>query len=345
MRAITNTRVRLILLGALGAFGALVPTASADTEYPVWTCRASAGYVELAPLIGTRRAEPVLANGFPDRAAPDTKQCASGATGVQDTQVPAAPAAPLLTVAAASASTSITPAIAPARSQVARADAGIVETANISIQGLTVTAAAITSQAEGRCVGGVPQLTGSSKIAKLTINGTTLLNLPADGGETLPLTLTDVDLSPLVRVRINRQIRATTAGDASTPPGAELTQRAVEIELLTTPDGEPVSRIVLAETKADYHGAVCAPPDPPNCPTGSVLKPGSDPAVCVLTVTAPCPAGSMADATQGGACIIIRNNDIVRPCGTGTTANAQGTCVATATVCPAGSIRDPASNT
>ncbi|HVF77598.1 MAG TPA: hypothetical protein VNA28_04825, partial [Solirubrobacteraceae bacterium] len=47
----------------------------------------------------------------------------------------------------------------------------------------------------------------------------------------------------------------------------------------------------------------------------------------------------------GGACIIIRNNDIVRPCGTGTTANAQGTCVATATVCPAGSIRDPASNT
>jgi hypothetical protein len=347
------------MLATLAGFAAIVPTASADTTYPVWTCRASAGYVELAPLLGTQRAEPVLANGFPDRVDSDSDQCATADTGVQDTDFPPNSITPLLTLQAASASTSITPEISPARSQVATADAGIAETVHVGIPGLIVDAEAITSTSEGRCVGETPQLTGSSKVVKLTINGNTVLDIPT--GTTLPAELTDINLLPLIRIRINRTIEAPTAANGPTPAGAELTQRAIEIELLAVPGGEPVSRIVIAETKADYHGAVCAPPiPPPTCPAGTVQT-GTNPLVCSVTViqcapgSAPnpaaagtcvltCPAGSTAGSN--GACVITQ---VVGPppCPAGTTAdpNAAGACIRPATppACPAGTTRDPAS--
>jgi hypothetical protein len=358
MRRQQLTKARWLMVATLGAFAALVPTASADTAYPVWTCRASAAYVELSPLLNTQRIEPVLANGFPDRVASDTEQCATQDAGVQNIELPPnSGAEALLALEAASASTSIAPAIVPAREQVATADAGVAQTVHVGIPGLTVDAEVVTSTAEGRCVGETPQLTGSSKVAKLTINGNTVLDLP---GTTLPMELTDINLAPLIRIRINRTINATTAANGSTPAGAELTQRAVEIELLAVPGGEPVSRIVLAETKADYHGAVCAPPvPPPTCPAGSVQT-GTNPLVCSVTViqcapgSAPnpaapgtcvltCPAGSTAGSN--GACVITQ---VVGPppCPAGTTAdpNAAGACIRPATppACPAGTTRDPA---
>ena len=325
------------MLAALGAFAALVPTAGADTTLPVWTCRASAAYVELAPLLGTQRAEPVLANGFPDRVTPDRAQCAGDATGVQDIAIPAGPAAPLITLNAASASTTITPEIAAARDQAVTADAAIVGGTRITLPGLDVQATAVAAEANASCVQGAPVLTGSSRIVSLTINGTTIA-IP-DPGQPQDLAL------GLIRIRINQQVRegnATSADEA-------LTQRALHIELLPSviPGAQPLSRVVLGEAKVDRRGAVCAPaPPPPTCPAGSVAQnPGGNPLTCVLTVTAPCPAGSTADPAAGGACVIIRNNDVVRPCGLGTAAASDGTCVATATVCPAGTIRDPASNT
>lgn len=108
MRSITITRARLMVLAALGAFAALVPTASADTTLPVWTCRASAAYVELDPVLGAQRVEPVLANGAPNRDDPDRDVCASSDAGVQNVDLPAGgPEAPLVSLEAASASTSI----------------------------------------------------------------------------------------------------------------------------------------------------------------------------------------------------------------------------------------------
>ena len=336
MRSTTITRPRLMLLAALGAFAALVPTASADTTLPVWTCRASAAYVELAPLLGTQRAEPVLANGFPDRAAPDRPQCAGDATGVQNINIPAAPAAPLITLNAASASTTITPEIAAARDQTVASDAAIVGATRVTIPGLDVEATAVQAAADASCVQGAPVLTGSSTIVSLTINGQTI-TIPANGAPA------DINLLPLIRVRLNQQVTEGTATSAD----QALTQRAVHIELLAIPGGEPVSRVVLGEAKVDRRGAVCAPPPPPpTCPAGSVAQnPGGNPLTCVLTVTAPCPAGSTADPNAGGACVVVRNNDILRPCGTGTAPNTDGTCVATATTCPSGTLRDPASNT
>ena len=80
------SRGRLFAVCVLGALAGVVPTASADTTLPVWTCRASAVYAESETILGTQRVEPVLANGFPSRTAPDSEVCATEETGVQDDQ-------------------------------------------------------------------------------------------------------------------------------------------------------------------------------------------------------------------------------------------------------------------
>ena len=336
----STARARLIVLGAMAAFAALVPTASADTALPVWTCRASAGYVELGPLLGSRRAEPVLANGFPDRLLPDTGQCASSDTGVQDVDIPAGTVptpSPLVRLEAAFATTRIAPEIAAARDQTASARGGVLEPLRIELPGLVIEAEAITAQAEGRCVSGAPQLTGSSTIARLTINGTNI-EIPS-GGQPL-----DITLAPLIRVRLNQQVREGTAISAD----EALTQRAVHVEVLPSllPGAEPLARVVIGEAKVDRHGAVCAPPPPPpTCPQGTVAEdPGANPLVCLRTVTAPCPQGSTADPNLGGACVIVQ---VVGPppCPAGTTAdpNAGGACIRPATppACPGGTVREP----
>ena len=338
MRIDTMTRTRLVILAALGAFAALVPTASADTELPVWTCRASAAYVELDPVLGSQRVEPVLANGFPDRDAPDREFCANADSGLQNVDLPpAGPAAPLVSLEAASASTSVSPAIGAARDQTATADAGVAETVRIEAGTLVIDAEAVTASAEGTCVDGAPQLTGESTIASLSVNGQTI-TIPQNGEPV------DLNLSPLIRVRLNQ---TETEGDASTAEQS-LTQRAVHIELLSlVPGAEPVARVVLGEAKVDRHGDVCAPePPPPTCPTGTTPQPGSDPLVCVLPVTAPCPAGSTPDPNNGGACVIVQ---VVGPppCPAGTTAdpNSGGACIRPAAqpACPAGTVREPSS--
>ena len=335
MRDTTITRTSLIVLAALGAFAALVPTASADTTLPVWTCRASAAYVELDPLLGSQRVEPVLANGFPDRENPDTELCATDSAGVQNVDLPPGTGddpAPLVSLEAASASTSIEPPIGPAREQVASADGGVAETVRIELDGLVVDAEAITAEAEGRCVDGAPRLNGASTIVSLRVNDTAI-EIPQNGEPV------DLNLDPLVRIRLNQQV---TEGDATTDEQS-LTQRAVHVELLSRPGGEPVARVVLGEAKVDRPCYVCAPPPPPpGCPEGATPQAGSDPLVCVLPVTAPCPAGSTPDPNNGGACVIVQ---VVGPppCPAGTTADPSGACVRPATppACPQGTTRDP----
>ena len=236
MRRRQLTKARWLMLATLGAFATIVPAASADTTYPVWTCRASAGYVEVNPLLSGTRVEPVLANGFPNRDAPDTEQCATQSTGVQTLQVPPAAADPLLTLEAASASTSIANEVSPASTQIASADAGVAETARVSIPGLVVDAEAITAEAQGRCLNGAPRLTGASTIVNLTINGTPIVL----AGEPQAF-----NLAPLITVKLNEQERNPTPAAGPRPAGEELIQRAVVIELLTMGIGEPVARVVL----------------------------------------------------------------------------------------------------
>jgi hypothetical protein len=336
MRINHGGRARWLALATLSAFAALVPTAVADTTQPVWTCRASAGYGETPGLLGTTRVEPVLANGFPNTAAPDTGQCASTDAGIQNVNIPAGTGpnpTPLITLTAAFARTRITPEIAAARDQTATANGGVLQPLRVVAGGLTVEADAVNATAGGTCVGTAPnrtpQLTGSSEVVNLRINGT-VIQLPSNNA---PL---DLNLSPLLRVRLNQQARV---GGPATADEA-LTQRAVQVELLTVPGGAPVVNIVLGEAKTDRHGAVCAPPPPPPvCTPPAIAVAGSNPLVCVLTVVQCAPGSTQAAGAPAGTC--------VQNCPGGSTVDpASGACVIPAAPanCPAGTTRDAATN-
>lgn len=340
MRKHQLARARWLLLATFSAFAVLVPSASAETAPPVWTCRASATYVELDPLLGPQRVEPIVANGFADRDAPDAPQCTRQDQGVPNVTLTPDPARPpLLTLQAPFARTSITPALAPAREQTVTATGGVVDPLRIQLGDLVITARAVRAEARGTCVGTTPTLTASSTVVELTVGGQAI-DIPAGPGQTT------IDLAPVAIVTLNERV---VQGDATTADQA-LTQRAVHIQVLPRPGVQPAADIVLGEAKVDRHGAVCAPPPPPPaCPAGSVAQsPGGNPLVCVLTVTAPCPAGSTADPGNGGACLIVQQ--AAAPCPAGSTADpaAGGACVvvrqAPPANCPTGTVRDPATN-
>jgi hypothetical protein len=333
------------MLATLGVFAAIVPAASADSALPVWTCRASAGYVEVEPLLDEQRVEPVIANGFPFRDVPEADQCASTSTGGQDVDVPETGPA-LLSADAAFASTTIEPQIGAARTQSVTADGGVAD-ATVTIGALVITATGITAHAEGSCnQTTTPSFSGSSTVVTLKI-GDQVITLPGDNE---PFELELPLLALKVRVALNQQLTDGTA----TSPTQSLTQRAVQIEVTSLPGDAAIANVVLGEAIADRNGAVCAAPVAPVCPSGSVLQPGSDPAVCVLTVVQcgagsalsngtcvqQCPTGSTADPNAGGACVIVRQ--VAPPCPTGTSTATNGACIAAPAPCPAGTVRDPA---
>ncbi len=316
------SRGRLFAVCVLGALAGVVPTASADTTLPVWTCRASAVYAEADAILGTQRVEPVLANGFPSRTAPDSEVCSTEETGVQDINL-LDEESPLVTAEAASASTSIDPQIAPAREQTASADAGIAETVHVELGALTIDAEAVTAQASGSCVEGQPVLDADSTIVALSIGDTPIDILD-------PEQEVDIPLLGLVRIRLNQQVIDVDPSTGDT----KITRRAAHIELLPLLDDEPLVRIVLGEAQVDFHGDVCAPPaPPPTCPAGFVPD-ATNPLLCTKTVTntvtntvevpTPCPANAPADPARGGACIL--------------------TVPAAPANCAAGTTRDPATN-
>jgi len=196
------------------------------------------------------------------------------------------------------------------------ATGGVVDPLTITLGTLVIQARAVSAQAAASCVGTTPVMSGSSTVLQLTIGGQ-VINIPQGPGTTT------INLSPLITITFNEVVNEGTATSAD----QALTVRAVHIQVLPVPGVQPAANVVLAEAKVDRHGAVCAPPPPPPppavCPAGSVAQnAGATPLVCVATVTAPCPAGSTADPTAGGACVIVRE--------------------APPAACPAGTVRDPA---
>ena len=337
MRNHAMSRGRLFVVCILGTLAGGVPNASADTALPVWTCRASAAYVEVDPLLNAQRIEPVLANGIPSRTTPDREACANAAAGVQDVHIPSTGVGdPLITLNAAFANTTITPAIAAARDQSVVSEGGVLEPLQIDLPGLVVTAEAVTARATASCVAGTPVMSATSDIVSLSINGQEIL-IPNDDS------FVDLNLLPLIRLRLNETIAEGTAGTAT----QALTRRAVHVELLDA-GGEPVARVVIGEAKVDRNGPVCAPPVVPVCPDGFTPQDGSNPLLCVKTVAPPCPAGSTPDPAAGGACIIMRQ--VNAPCPGGSTADPDraGACIVLVqsppATCTGGSVRDPATN-
>lgn len=320
MRKDQYSRARILALATLAVFASVAPAASADTSGPVWTCRASAAYVEINPLLAGQRVEPVLANGFPNRDRPDTEMCATTTAGIDSVSIPAGSGQnALLTLEAASARTKIAPQIAAARDQTASADAGIAKKVRVNVAGLVIEAEVITASATGTCNAGKPQLAGSSRIVSLSILGQPAIVIPNAGQGAV-----DINLG-VARVRLNQQEVVTDSAGNQT-----LTQRAAHIEVLPVAGGQPVARVVLGEVKVDFHGQVCkAAPPPPTCPAGfDAQDPAARPLVCLKTVT------ETQTVTQ----------PVPTPCGPGTTANAEGICVVAPVTCPSGSLHDPATN-
>ena len=348
-----QTRARWLVLTTLCIFGTIVPTASADTGLPVWTCRASAAYVEVDPVLSDQRVEPVLANGFANSTDPDNAQCNSTDSGFNNVNIIPTPGTPLVDLTAAFARTSIMPELGPAREQRVTS-AGGVSTTTIIVGGITIQVDSAEASAAASCTGvapnRLPTLTGRSAVVDLRINGIPVV-IPANGNPA------DINLLSIVRIRLNQQI---VEGNATSPTQA-LTQRAVQIQLLPPLGGNPLANIVIGEAKVDRTGAVCAPlPPPPTCPAGTTqTSTNPNPLVCSLTVircapgstanpAAPgtcvltCPAGSTAGTN--GACVIT--NTVVgppAPCPAGTSAdpNAAGACIRALAACPAGTARDP----
>ena len=346
MRSHAMSRGRLLAVCVLGALASVVPSASADTTLPVWTCRASAAYVEVPGVLGETRVEPILANGFPRRDPnADTSQCVTTQTGVQNVNLLPGTGlgAPLVRLNGAFATTQITPELAAARDQQVFANGGVTNPLEITLGGIVITADLVNAEARASCVGATPatrtpQLTSTSEIINLRINGAPIA-IPQDASPIL------LDLL-LVRVTFNQIVSAGTAASAD----QSLTRRAAVVELLPTlaPGAAPLATVVLGEAKVDRHGAVCAPlAPPPPCPAGFIAQdPNANPLVCLRTVTGPCPANSTPDPAAGGACVIIR--EVNAPCPAGSVADpARGNaCILVVQSppanCPSSTTRDPA---
>ncbi len=328
----TITRVRRVGLCALGVLAATAPTASADTAAPVFSCRGSAGYLETGPL-PLPRVEPVSANAdAPSATNPDgdRAQCASDRGGLPSVVLPPGANPGLqLTLQALTAETSITPELGPARTQTATSSAATALNPlalTVGGQGLTISADALTSSATAKCVNGAPVLTGTSQVVNLTINGI-VINIPTNQD-----TFVIDQLQPLLRIVANEQVTTTNA----TTGEQTLVRRALHVQVLGIAPAPPVANIVLAESKVDTHGAVCAPaPPPPACPAGSVPQPGG-PLVCVImreTPSGPCPQGSLDDPNSNNCLFVIE-----RPCPSGAKPDpTTRVCVATSANGGAGS--------
>jgi len=311
----TITAVRRVSLCALGVLAAAAPTASADTAAPVFSCRGSAGYLETGPALP--RVEPVSANAdTPSATNPDgdRAQCANDRGGLPSAVLPPGANPGLqLTLQGLTAETSITPELGPARTQTAMSSAATALNPlalTVGGQQFVIRADALTSNATATCVNGAPVLTGTSQVVNLTINGT-VINIPTNQD-----TFVVDQLQPLLRIVANEQVTTT---DPATGDRA-LIRRALHVQVLQVAGGPPVANIVLAESKVDTHGAVCAaappPPTPPPavCPAGSVPQPGS-PLVCVITretASGPCPPGSLDDPNSNNCLFVIE-----RPCPAG----------------------------
>lgn len=126
-------------------------------------------------------------------------------------------------------------------SEGADATAGAAELALVSEQGF-ITARAISSSAQGRCVGGQPELTGESTIATVDLNGNPIV-VPPDGEHV------EIPLGPLATLHLNYQ--------EVSEDGQTLTVRALWLD---TGEVEPATGdVIVGESIVDYSGNPCNP--------------------------------------------------------------------------------------
>lgn len=103
-----------------------------------------------------------------------------------------------------------------------------------------ITATAVSSSAQGRCVGGQPELTGESTIATLDLNGNAIV-VPPDGEHV------EIPLDPLATLHLNYQ--------EVSEDGKTLTVRALWLD---AGELEPASGdVIVGESIVDFSGNPC----------------------------------------------------------------------------------------
>jgi len=278
-----------LALAITGLTLGIATTASAATT-AIWSCRGSAVELQLA---NNSRVIPIVSDRTP---------CSDGVVGVPNVGQ-ALGLADLVTARTAFATTSATPPNAFPKDQTVGAAAG-VEGLELKLLGgaLTIGVDAARSVASGKCTGGNPDITASSTVAKLTINGQEVV---LDG--LLSSIVDPISNSPLgqvVQVKLNEQIKDANG----------VTQRAAHVIVLAgAAGGAPLVDLVIAESKVSSASA-CDPNATNNggggtsgsggdgndglpkvCPTGSELDRGRGRGLCVIT----------ADKSGGQGLIII----------------------------------------
>ena len=283
----------------------LAPLSAGDTSAPVWTCRASAAYLN-APGQDPGRLEPIVANGA--TSPPDAlqrAQCVDDDAGLPhiDLGDPAAGDPGQISIDGVFARTRIDPDIAESRLQSTTAAGGVAKVAIKADDGSEIVGADVTdATAAASCVNGVPTLTGESRVVNLRIAGTPV---PIEDEILLPIVeaINGTPIVMLLHIELNEQVVEGNAGSAT----QSLTQRALHVSLFEM-NGVPALEAVVGEARVDRNGAVCEPPPPPPaCPAGTTPEPpGADGTlVCrqVVTQTPPCPSNTVQ--TPEGQCVIF----------------------------------------
>ncbi|MCW3011551.1 MAG: calcium-binding protein [Solirubrobacterales bacterium] len=265
-------------LAAIGlSLAAATPAGAATTA--TWSCRGSAVELQVA---NNSRVAPIVSDHSP---------CSDGVVGVPNVGE-AIGIAPLVTARTAYASTSAKPPTVFPKDQTTAASAG-VEGLQVKLfdGALTIGVDAAQTSVTGTCRSGTPSITGTSQVAKVTINGQ---EIALDG--LLSAIVDPISKSPLgrvVQVKLNEEVKDATG----------LTKRAVHVIVLEGAAGSnPLVDLVVAESRLTSASA-CDPNAinngggnttgsgtgdgnglPQVCPTGSTLDLGRG--LCVITAAA-----------------------------------------------------------
>lgn len=292
-------RLALLLAATTVAVASAAP-ASAEAE-PTWKCRASAGYVALP---GQDRIEPFVANGNPNttQGSPDRDRCADDQAQLTGDRTTGP-----LTQSNPFARTEIEPDDGSTAAQTVSAEARAdLTTIRSPDGGFTLSAEAIRAQAGARCVGATPVLSGSSGVARATVNGQPVV---LDGAlEQLGTGLNGSPIGGLIRVTFNEQ-EAT---------GTSLVRRAVHVRI-TDASGSVVLDAVAGEASVGRNAAVCQVPEGASATGG-----GSGTSIC--------PSGSEYDAPSGLCVRIVtvragQADGENRGCPDGFTPTSDGNCI------------------
>ncbi len=249
---------------------ALLAATPSSAATAVWDCGADAAAVSLA---GQTAVNPITTANRP---------CATHTSGLPDL-AGSAGLTPAVSARTAYAVTSAQPAASKPIEQTVGSASG-VEGLSLNAGGTIVIGVdAAQSQAAARCVSSRPQLGGSSTIAGLTINGT---SVPLDSGLSQLTDALSKSLGAVLQIKLGEQLKSADG----------LVQRAAHITLLPQTGAAPLVDVIIAESRVTAAGA-CDPnaDGNANTPTSPTTSGSSLPQVCA--------SGSVLQASSG-KCVI-----------------------------------------